>query len=122
MTKTAQDIIARHPSLLGSEPTILKAYGFCCGPGWFPILERLFDEFEQIQQEDGLTVTVIQVKEKFGELRVYFRGGNERLQHCLRRAEEEAFYTCESCGGQSPGIRSGGRLSNLCDDCRKRGR
>lgn len=99
-----------------------ETYGFSCGPGWFPILERLFDESEQIQQEDGLTVTVLRVKEKFGELRVYFRSGNERVQYCLRRAEEEAFYTCESCGGLSPGIRSGGRLSDLCDDCRKQGR
>ncbi|GAA5076685.1 hypothetical protein N0B44_12170 [Roseibacterium beibuensis] len=121
MIRTYDGILAKHPALLGSEPTDLKAFGVCCGPGWLPILKSLFDDFEKIRQEDGLTITVFQVKEKFGELRVYVRGGNDRVQHRLRDAEWDAMFTCEDCGGRSPGVQSlGGGLNNLCGACRKK--
>jgi hypothetical protein len=52
--------------------------GFCweCGRGWFGILKELSLELEMLNikylDEYGVSVTVKQVKEKFGGLRVYF--------------------------------------------------
>jgi hypothetical protein len=39
-----------------------------------------------------------QVKEKFGMLTIYHRGGNAYTDGVLRMAEEMSRHTCEECG------------------------
>jgi hypothetical protein len=58
--------------------------------------------------------TILQVKEKFGGLRFYYSGGNERLSGAVSMAEAIANRTCEVCG--RPGERRGGDwIQTLCD-------
>ena len=59
-------------------------------------------------------VTVLQVKEKFGSLRFYYRGGDEYVRGLATMAESMSAFTCEVCG--SPG-KQGGRnwISTLCE-------
>lgn len=45
------------------------SFGFECGYGWLSILSRLFDDIAKIDKKKE--VTVFQVKEKYGSLRVY---------------------------------------------------
>ena len=117
------DILERYPALFGLAPggkglTVLDD-GFACGAGWYPILARLLADLAVIRREDVLTrLRVVQVKEKFGGLRVHVDGGNERIQARIADAETEAATTCEHCGGPSPGLRShGGWYGNICDSC-----
>lgn len=59
-------------------------------------------------------VVVEQVKEKFGTLRFYYRGGDDVIDGMVRMAEAMTAITCEVCG--SPGSqRGGGWIKTLCD-------
>ncbi|MBI2060357.1 MAG: hypothetical protein HYT87_11365 [Nitrospirae bacterium] len=66
------------------------------GPGWHPILNDLWPRLEGAQ--------IVQVKEKFGGLRVYClkdgkrEGHHEELLNSLREAEGRSYRTCEVCG------------------------
>lgn len=127
ITPAAMDILERYPSLFGRGSWMLDktplGWGFTCGEGWYPILDRLFADLAAIAREDALKLEVQQVKEKFGGLRVYVRGSTARVQARIAQAEEEAEAACERCGGPSPGIRThGGWYSNLCDACLKKRR
>lgn len=77
------------------------------GEGWGGLLDRLYDQLK----EDDL---VIDVKEKWGGLRVYLWGGDEKLNELVDQLEKESLSICEWCG--APGIlRSGGWIRTLCE-------
>lgn len=119
----ARDIMKRYAALFGTNGSTKgggpKSCGFLCDPGWYPLLDRLFNDIDVIRLEDDLTgIKVLQVKQKLGELRVYVQYDNDRIIDRIQQAAAEALETCEGCGGSSPGIRSiGGYVTNACDLC-----
>lgn len=61
----------------------------------------------------------VQIKEKFGELRVYMSYYNEEIEKFINEAEELSRKTCERCG--APGEQKGGGwIVTLCDECDKK--
>lgn len=65
-------------------------------------------------------VLVIQVKEKFGGLRFYIRGGDEFIHNIIHMAEEISFYVCEECGSTKNITTEGKWTLTLCKKCRKK--
>lgn len=60
-------------------------------------------------------VVVEQVKEKFGTLRFYYRGGDEYVSGIVSMAEAMTAITCEECG--KPGVRTnGGWIKVRCEE------
>ena len=60
-------------------------------------------------------VTVDQVKEKFGTLRFYYTGGDDKVRGMVSMAESMSGVTCEECG--NPGTTSiGGYIRTLCKE------
>lgn len=58
----------------------------------------------------------VQVKEKFGGLRFYIHGGDERSQEVVRNAEAMSYYVCEECGTMKTArLYSFGWYRTLCD-------
>lgn len=58
---------------------------------------------------------MLQIKEKFGTLRVYIDHADERIMALTDMAEKLSEFTCEKCG--APGeLRTGGWLKTLCDE------
>lgn len=98
-----------------------KPYGgVVTGPGWWPIIESLCGSISHYlkwrNRDEQLVepVRVVQIKEKFGGLRFYYEGGDERIRGMVEMAEVWAGYTCEECG--APGqLRHGGWIRTLCD-------
>jgi hypothetical protein len=101
--------------------------GFAVGAGWWPIIEALCrqiqhhvkwkqEQLEKYGRGEGCeTVTVAQIKEKFGGLRFYYDGGDNVVDGMVRMAESWADHSCEECG--APGKRrSGGWVRTLCDE------
>ena len=92
--------------------------GFEHGDGWFDILWRLCEELEplvaELEQAAGCQFEVLQVKEKFGGLRVYVNNANDAIRQRLESSEQESLHTCEVCG--QPGkLRDGSWIKTLCD-------
>lgn len=83
------------------------------GSGWSALIDEVYDNLPE-------GVTVYQVKEKFGGLRVYAGPSSEELENLLVRAENKSYTTCESCGGLG-GIRSiNSWVRVLCKSCYER--
>jgi hypothetical protein len=93
--------------------------GFTHGDGWFDILWRLCEDLEPLVakfgQETGRQFEVLQVKEKFGGLRVYVNDTNDAIRQRLEAAQRESIHTCEVCG-QRGKRREGGWTRTLCDE------
>ena len=100
--------------------------GFAIGKGWYPIIDSLCRqiqhhvEWKQEQKEkyrrgSGCEqVVVLQIKEKFGGLRFYYRGGDDVVDGMVRMAESWAGHSCEECGNVGK-HRGGGWIRTLCD-------
>ncbi len=88
-----------------------------CGPGWHGILERLSGEIDKLNLPPEFRV--LQIKEKFGELRVYVEGAgpfSKIVELLIRDAARESLETCEFCG--KPGHRRPlSWVKTLCDLC-----
>lgn len=72
------------------------------GDGWRAILEQLCADLEnQVKADKIEEFSVVQIKEKFGGLRVYcsYEGKvNDRVRELVRNAEKMSDTTCEVCG------------------------
>jgi hypothetical protein len=57
---------------------------------------------------------VQQIKEKFGGLRFYYTGGDDKISGMVEVAEEWASRVCEECG--SPATKqTSGWIKTVCD-------
>ena len=59
-------------------------------------------------------IEIQQIKEKFGGLRFYYSGGDDRISGMEDMAESWAAHTCETCGDKGE-RRHGGWIRTLCD-------
>ena len=115
----------------GSEPASRMNDGFTYGPGWRPLLEQLSERLLILlgpAETAPVYLEVLQVKEKMGGLRFYYRMYNrsadafeyERLAQAIRTAVDDAcaasLTICEECG-QPGSLRPGNHITTLCDDC-----
>ncbi len=106
MRKELDDLLCqRYPNLFRdrhrdpSESLSCMYRGFECGDGWFDLIDTLCHLIvSKVKERSMPPVTVKQVKEKFGSLRFYFRGGNENTFELRRIAEDQSAHTCELCG------------------------
>jgi hypothetical protein len=117
--KFADEMKEKYPKIFS------KPYGgFCIGPGWWPIVEKLCSNIQhhidwQNKNHEKHPVVeqviAVQIKEKFGGLRFYYDGGDDTIYGMVRMAESWASNHCEECG--KPGTsRNGGWIKTLCDE------
>lgn len=82
--------------------------------GWVGILEEFLSEVSDIP---GGSLSVVQIKEKFGTLRIYCRATEpyeERVALAKTRAEAKSSVTCLYCGCRGR-MRNNGWYSVMCD-------
>jgi hypothetical protein len=86
------------------------------GEGWAPLVNRVFDKMETIKGN----IKIIQVKEKYGGLRIYTDYSNKELDKVINDVEKESLTICEVCG--EPGtIRGKSWYYTACDNHAKTG-
>jgi ribosomal protein L37AE/L43A len=85
------------------------------GDGWDAII---FDLHEKLTAADP-TFSYIQIKEKWGGLRVYLTDESKpAVKALLREAEQRARVTCESCGDAGTlHVSARGWYRTLCPSC-----
>jgi hypothetical protein len=81
------------------------------GKGWAPLVNRVFDKLESVKG----TVNIIQVKEKYGGLRIYTDYSNKKLNEVICEVERESLKMCEECG-QSGKLRGKSWYYTSCDE------
>lgn len=110
------------------------AFGIECGDGWYDLIRSVCWEIKQHEenvvmqtkwkqqqdpnyQSDYFPVRFDQIKEKFGGLRIYFNGGDDRVSGMVGLAEDMSYKLCENCGNKGK-PNKGGWITTLCDNCR----
>lgn len=126
-----EQLCAKYPKIFknrhGDMKETLMCWGFECGDGWYQIINSLCNNIQHYtdwqnenhakgykQYKEVPQVVAVQVKEKFGGLRFYYEGGDEKIDGMVRMAESWAYNTCEECGNLGK-TRSGGWIRTLCD-------
>jgi hypothetical protein len=95
-------------------PTFIsERFYFECADGWFDLIA----DIAQYVSSRTPYCSAVQIKEKFGGLRLYYEGPNsEFISGVIRMAEAIAYKTCEVCGNQGT-VRKGRWIRTLCDQC-----
>lgn len=81
------------------------------GKGWRPIISPVLERLES----DG--IVIIQVKEKFGGLRIYVGPASDFHYSLIEEAAQKCAKTCERCGEPGALDDDDGWLRTLCRDC-----
>lgn len=128
MTKGLQEeLFDKYPKLFTQKDLSIQqspmAFGITCGDGWYNILDILCnritkyiksnknvgieanDAWEDIDIENP--VQFVQIKEKFGTLRVYINWGDKTIYELIALAEDISSVTCEECGAPGELITEG---------------
>ena len=103
-----QKLVDKYPKLFSNG----QFWGFECGDGWYDILDYLCGSITSYGNVDD--VLVDQAKEKFGQLRFYVTGGDDKVDGMIWMAEHMSGHTCEVCGNRGK-MRSSGWIRTLCD-------
>jgi len=107
-------LVARYKHLFGRGgfPTV--------GDGWCDLLERCLSRIE-LSRGRG-QVQIVQIKEKFGTLRVYWGGEKlsdaaiARIEEAIELAEMRSACTCEECGAEGRLYNRGGWYLTRCPE------
>lgn len=133
-----QQFLLQHPDWMPSIDSH-------CPVGWDPILGQALSDLHDLAGRRRVRISIVQIKEKFAELRIYFRVAGEPDQIQLdivgsdgrvvsarsprasadsvraeamaivNRASEKSRSACQVCG-QPGSVRPGGWLQVFCDD------
>jgi hypothetical protein len=90
------------------------AFGCDVGDGWEPLIRRACEQLAAL----GIpSITLSQVKEKWGCLVIYTsHDGDDRVYEITRAAEDASETVCEQCG--QPGtLKMTGWYRATCDTC-----
>lgn len=95
-------------------------WGIECGNGWYHILDALFETIQNYIDKNNLSQThTVQVKEKFGSLRVYLDFEDIVIHELVNLAESISERVCELCGAPGKLRNLNGWYKTLCRKCYK---
>jgi len=102
-TRLTENLYAAFPQLYRgrhkppSESSM--CWGFECGDGWYQVLYDLSQELSKYQTAyPTLNLEVVQVKSKFGILRVHLNYRDAITEKLIELAQQRAGATCEQTG------------------------
>lgn len=92
-----------------------------CGIGWKSLIDPILEYIQSYNEKccnDEDKIEVLQIKEKFGGLRIYTDKTTEELEEMMNKAELESFKTCEICGTkENVGQIMTGWIKTCCRKC-----
>lgn len=101
-----------------SPEETLMCWGFECGNGWYNLLYTLSAALTNHMNENpGMDIEAVQVKEKFASLRFYIDGGDDYAMKLIEEAERQSVTICEDCGAPAKLQNRGGWFATLCPLC-----
>ena len=109
------DLIDKYSHILNEDE--MYRYGFSCGTGWKPIIEWALESLANL---DSLPqpLQIVQIKEKFGGLRIYTNFSSDEIRTIIKTAEDWALKTCMYCSTTDKvSLRTEKWWLTLCDSC-----
>ncbi|HEX8595979.1 MAG TPA: hypothetical protein VF682_22275 [Pseudomonas sp.] len=90
-------ILRRNYPKLFSSPDLQEIR---CYSGWLDLLDALCRTLQNDMDDhpDARQLVIVQIKEKWGGLRVYVSGGDAFCKGAIALAAEVSLTTCEVCG------------------------
>lgn len=115
---TSKEIMAKYKFFHSEKPLThsLMGFGFECGKGWFNLIDELCQKIKDTNPPEDFKI--IQLKEKFGGLRVYTNCSTNEIEKLISEAENKSELTCEICGEEGK-ITGEYWVKTLCDKCKK---
>jgi hypothetical protein len=117
-----KQIIDAHPRLFRGEPPVVHSYVM---GGWAPIVSRMFGRIDALLcDEQAQQFRVMQLKEKFGQFRIYYRAGPTEDELEAEAEEGDIRVDIQSADRKSPSVtgESGSRTRKPLFDDDLRGR
>ena len=121
-----RNVFSKEQSYQGKSQNLKNNYyKYWDGSGWEGLwkryLKKLFAVYDKLPKQDQKMFQFLEVKEKFGEMRIYCSGATS---DCEQVAEWLSNYTCEYCGaeprdehGKRMIYTSDGWITHMCKDC-----
>lgn len=105
-------LIKRFPTLIS------KNLHFEIEDGWYQLVYDLFTKIEERCKLAKETVLVLQVKEKFGGLRVYYTTDckDSTIFDLVFKAQDKSYTICEVTGGHGTLHEKGIWVKTLCNE------
>ena len=98
--------------------TTAMCWGFECGDGWYWLIEELCRSLQwDTNHNRHPQVVASQVKEKFGTLRFYTEGEDDRQSGMISLAYNMSATICEECGSAGTLRQDRPWVKTLCDSC-----
>lgn len=93
-----------------------------CGLGWHKIVNEALDAIKEYGNANSSydNIEALQVKQKFGGLRIYLSDYNDYIDGVICMAERMCLQTCESCGRKGALNHRGSYVATLCRNCAER--
>lgn len=107
-------LVDRHSKLFSGIDLSRATFGIECRSGWISLIDGVLCLVDRYGAEQELSIAVEQVKEKFGMLRVYCRGGDIVVDRILDVAELVSSCMCELCGSTGRLYKLNGWLQVRC--------
>jgi len=102
--------------IYGDPMKTCMAWGCAHDDGWYNLLYETCKKVAALDKNKKFYF--LQIKEKFGGLRLYCAGGNKEIYKITNTAEEESYKICEHCGTKENVTVEGSWILALCKDCR----
>lgn len=94
-----------------------ELFGIECGKGWNKLIIPILDYIDLYNSGHDDKIEILQIKEKFGGLRIYTSFSTPELDQLIDDAEEQSFKTCEYCGSTENVSQTTGWIKTLCRKC-----
>lgn len=106
---SAEQLIEKHKDILDLQGD----RGINCWEGWYILIDDMLTTMSNSVRKFS-NIDVLQIKEKFGTLRVHMSVYDSYTQGIIDMAETQSKHTCEQCGAPGEMRTDIGRYKTLC--------
>ena len=85
--------------------------------GWHELIYRAMVEISDLYEDNVDKISISQIKEKYGTLRIYVSTSNKELDDIIEKYEHLSKRTCEICGAEGKMLRDEYWIMVRCEDC-----
>ena len=118
------EFMRRGPLSEAGIDNLYNAFGIETGDGWYQLLYDMCKEIAIVLEtaEKPVTIEMVQIKEKYGTLRVYYdlEGENNvarKISDIAQKYEDLSEKVCEECGCEGTLRTDLPWIQTLCDTC-----